>query len=157
MLSPEAFVHEYKLKIFLIQVGELKKNGLCASGTLTLLGSQWKSDSVGSTAWLFLSQEVTVRRTHFPKYLMIRIHLKSEDEGGFIWREWRGSLGCSILETHTQIFSCLSFPGSLFALFLPLPWLPHTLGLIFSYLRHFNYLQKDLLLKNWLSCSWLFH
>ena len=99
------------------------------------------------TTWLHLSQEVPVRRTHIPKYLLIKIHLKLEGKGTPFeeYREipWR----FLFLEVGTEIF-CLSSLKSQLVLSLCFPSLPCTLGLLFSYLRHCNHLQKDLLLRN---------
>lgn len=50
VVFPEKFLHEYRLKIFFIQGGELKKNEICASSTFTSLGSQWKSEHINSMA-----------------------------------------------------------------------------------------------------------
>lgn len=154
--TSETVFHEYKLKIFLILVGELKKNEICASSPLSLLGSQCISGRVHVNNIAPPLSGSYSQKNSLPKVLIDKNSFKIRVWGDFIWGEQRDSLEVLNLEAGTPIFSCLSSLKSLFVLSPPSPLLPHTLGLIFSHLRHFNYLQKDLLLRNQLSCSWLF-
>lgn len=151
--TSETVFHEYKLKIFLILVGELKKNEICASSPLSLLGSQWISGRVHVNNIAPPLSGSYSQKNSLPKVLIDKNSFKIRVWGDFIWGEQRDSLEVLNLEAGTPILSCLSSLKSLFVLSPPSPLLPHTLGLIFSHLRHFNYLQKDRSMVAWVQES----